>query len=135
MEQLGTEVSNTMLFFELWWKGIDDPDAQRLLSASGDNAYYLEAVRRFMPHTRSEAEEKAINLKNVNGVNALVNLYDMITNRFSFEFEVDDQGRQASTWHRPSSGREVLKCCAAWSTTWQFCDVVAPLEPLASSNQ
>jgi oligoendopeptidase F len=94
MEQLGTEVRNRMLFFELWWKGLENAAAQRLLAASGDYAYYLKTLRRFKPYTLSESEEKIINVKDVNGVDALVNLYDMITNHFSFELEVDGERRE-----------------------------------------
>jgi len=67
MEQLATEVQNRLLFFELWWKGLDEDAAQRLLAESGDYAYYLKTLRRFKPYTLSESEEKIINLKDVNG--------------------------------------------------------------------
>jgi oligoendopeptidase F len=94
MEQLATEVQNRLLFFELWWKGLEEEAAERLLAESGDYAYYLETLRRFKPHTLSESEETIINLKDVNGVNALVNLYEMITNRFTFELEVEGERKE-----------------------------------------
>ncbi|MFW6135677.1 MAG: hypothetical protein ACOC7N_02520 [Chloroflexota bacterium] len=108
MEQLGTEIQNRLLFFELWWKGLEEEAAQRLLVESGDYAYYLRTLRRFRPHTLSESEEKIINLKDVNGVDALVNLYEMITNRFTFELEVDGEKKEMtraelSTYFRDSS--------------------------------
>lgn len=96
MEQLATDVQNRLLFFELWWKELEEEPAQRLLSDSGDYAYYLETLRRFKPHTLSEAEERIINLKDVNGVDALVNLYEMITNRFTFEVEEDGELKEMS---------------------------------------
>jgi oligoendopeptidase F len=91
MEQLLTDLQNRTLFFTLWWKGLDDGPAERLLAASGDTAYYLESLRRFKPHTLSEPEEKVINLKNVNGPEALVTVYEMITNAFTFEVEIDGE--------------------------------------------
>ncbi|OQY21097.1 MAG: oligoendopeptidase F [Anaerolineaceae bacterium 4572_32.2] len=94
MEQLAAEMKNRMLFFSLWWKELDERVAQRLLAASGDYAYYLESQRRFKPYTLSEPEEKIINLKDVNGVSALVNLYEMITNRFSFNLEIDGEVKE-----------------------------------------
>ena len=94
MEQLAAEVKNRLLFFSLWWKELDEEPVQRLLAASGDYAYYLESLRRFKPYTLSEPEEKIINLKDVNGASALVNLYQMITNRFSFELEVDGEVKE-----------------------------------------
>jgi len=66
MDKLLTDVQNRVLFFELWWKGLDDKAAKRLLAASGDTAYYLESLRRFKPHTLTEPEEKIVNLKDVN---------------------------------------------------------------------
>ncbi len=88
IDQLSAELQNRVLFFSLWWKGLDDEDASRLLADSGDCAYYLESLRRFKPYTLSEPEEKVINIKDVNGSNALMNLYDVITNRFTFRLEV-----------------------------------------------
>ena len=91
MEHLLTDVQNRTLFFSLWWKGLDEEAAGRLLPAGGDNAYYLESLRRFKPHTLSEPEEKVINLKDVNGVHGLVTVYEMITNAFTFQVEIEGQ--------------------------------------------
>ncbi len=94
MEKLLTDVRNRTLFFELWWKGLDDEAADRLLPASGDNGYYLQSLRRFKPHTLTEAEEKVINLKDVNGVEALVTVYDMITSDYLFKVEIDGEVKE-----------------------------------------
>lgn len=94
MEQLFTEIENRLLFFSLWWKEIDDQEAEPLLQVSGDRRYFLESLRRFKPHTLTEAEEKVINIKDVNGVRALNTLYDMITNRYVFKLEVDGEERE-----------------------------------------
>jgi len=84
-------VQNRLLFFELWWKDLEDTAARRLVEASGDDAYYLETQRRFRPHTLSEPEEKVINIKDVNGANALNTVYSMITNGFTYQLEVDGE--------------------------------------------
>ena len=94
IEQLATEIQNRLLFFSLWWKALDEEPAQRLMAVSGDYAYYLESLRRFKPYTLSEPEERVINLKDVNGPNALVRLYQMITNRFTFTLEVNGEKKQ-----------------------------------------
>jgi oligoendopeptidase F len=91
MEQLYTEVQNRLLFFDLWWKALDDAPAERLMAVSGDWRYFLESLRRFKPHTLTEPEEKVINLKNVNGPDAMVNLYDMMTNKYVFKLEVEGE--------------------------------------------
>ncbi len=94
IQQFMAEMENRMLFFSLWWKSLDDADAQRLMDASGDYRYYLEEIRHFKPHTLSEGEEKVVNLKNVTGSNALVTLYDAITNRYVFTLEVDGKKQE-----------------------------------------
>jgi oligoendopeptidase F len=94
IEQLLTDVQNRLLFFTLWWKGLDKEPAERLMAVSDDRRYYLESLRRFKPHTLSEAEEKIINLKDINGVDALNTLYDMMTNKYVFELEVEGETRQ-----------------------------------------
>jgi oligoendopeptidase F len=94
IDQFAAEMQNRTLFFSLWWKEVDDGNAQRLMDSSGDYRYYLEQIRHFKPHTLSEAEEKIVNLKNVTGVNALNTLYDSITNRYTFRLEVDGKVRE-----------------------------------------
>ena len=87
------EARNRTLFFELWWKGLDGENAARLIECSGDARYYLETLRRFAPFTLSESEEKVINVKDVYGARGLETLYDMITNAFTFEIEIDGEMR------------------------------------------
>ncbi|HSR30626.1 MAG TPA: oligoendopeptidase F, partial [Anaerolineae bacterium] len=91
MEKLLTGMQNRTLFFDLWWKGLEDEAAEPLLAASGDNRYYLESLRRFKPHTLSEPEEKIINLKDVNGVDALLTVYEMITTGYTFKVEIEGE--------------------------------------------
>ncbi len=94
MDELFTDVQNRLLFFSLWWKALDDEPAGQLLDTSGDRRYFLESLRRFKPHTLSEPEEKVVNIKDVNGVNALTTLYDMITNKYLFRLEVDGEEKE-----------------------------------------
>ncbi len=86
-------VENRMTFFDMWFKDLSDDAAQRLIAASGERRYFLESWRRLKPFTLSEPEERVITLKDVNGVDALVTLYDVITNAFTFTMEVDGERR------------------------------------------
>ena len=95
--QFLAEVENRTLFFSLWWKELDGDNAKRLLDASGGYRYYLEAMRLYKPHTLSEAEEKIVNIKNVTGSNALVNLYDSITNRYAFKMKVNGKEKEMTS--------------------------------------
>ncbi|NIS79043.1 MAG: oligoendopeptidase F [Anaerolineales bacterium] len=90
-QQLSAQADNRTLFFKLWWKSLETEHAERLMDASGDYRYWLEALRLQKPYTLTEPEEKIINLKDVNGVHALVTLYESITNRYSFKLEVDGE--------------------------------------------
>lgn len=94
MEQQLTDLNNRILFFRLWWRSLDDDTAQRLLADTGDARYSFEQDRLFKDYTLSEAEEQIINIKDVNGVNALTTLYDMITNKFVFNLDVDGETKQ-----------------------------------------
>jgi oligoendopeptidase F len=94
VDQFYAEMSNRTLFFTLWWKDLPDAAAERLMATAGDIRYFLEEMRHFKPHTLSEAEEKIVNLKNVTGSSALVNLYDSITNRYVFKLTVDGEERE-----------------------------------------
>jgi oligoendopeptidase F len=91
VEQALTDVSNRALFFDLWFKDLPDEIAKNLIRQSGDLRYFLEAMRQFKPFTLSEPEEQTINLKDVNGIDAMVNLYEMITNKFAFLLEIDGE--------------------------------------------
>ncbi|MCY3773870.1 MAG: M3 family metallopeptidase, partial [Gemmatimonadetes bacterium] len=97
MTQLHAEIGNRMLFFELWWKGLDDEEAEALLPDAGayaDFRHYLLDMRLTKPHMLEESSERIINLKNTNGPSALTTIYSMLTNRLEFELEVDGELKQ-----------------------------------------
>lgn len=94
MEQLAAQVANRALFFSLWWKDLDDANAERLLRNAGDYTYFLQTERMFKPHTLSEREEQVINLKDVNGIGGLVTVYDMLTNKYEFTLTVDGETKK-----------------------------------------
>lgn len=91
VQQFFAHMQNRTLFFSLWWKELDDENAARLMKNAGEYEYWLREMRNFKPYTLTEAEEKVINIKDVTGANALTTLYETITNRFQFEFEVDGE--------------------------------------------
>lgn len=94
VDQLFATLQNRTLFFGLWWKELEDSAAERLMAGSGDYRYWLEEMRHFKPHTLSEPEEKIINIKDATGTKALNNLYEAITNRYTFKIEVDGKGEE-----------------------------------------
>lgn len=94
VQQLVADITNRTLFFSLWWKALDAENAERLLAVSGDCRYHLESLRLFTPHTLSEAVEQVINIKDVNGIQTLVTLYDMMTTRFTYRLMVDGEVKE-----------------------------------------
>ncbi|MDX9952510.1 MAG: M3 family oligoendopeptidase [Anaerolineae bacterium] len=94
VQQMVADITNRTLFFSLWWKALDAEVADRLLAVSGDCRYHLESLRLFTPHTLSEPEERVINIKDVNGVEALTTLYDMITTRFTYQLTIEGESKE-----------------------------------------
>lgn len=89
VEERLTSLSNRLLFFDLWWQGVDQDNARRLMAGTGSLRYHLETIRRYQPHTLSEPEEKIIHIKNITGRSAVNQLYDIVTNGFTFTLRVN----------------------------------------------
>lgn len=94
IEQTMAELQNRTLFFSLWWKALDDAQAERLLKNSGQYEHYLRQIRNFKPYTLAENEEKIINLKDVTGAKAIQTLYSSITNRYVFKVTTDGETKE-----------------------------------------
>lgn len=84
---MGAEVGNQTMFFGLWWMGLPKEKAQALLPKNPEYRHTLLEMRKFSPHMLSEKEEQLANLKDTTGEEALVKLYDIITNEFTFPWE------------------------------------------------
>ena len=94
IEQVLTDVQNRVLFFSLWWKQLDDESADALLpegSEHADGRHFLQNLRRLRPFTLEEHSEQLINLKDADGMDAVLTLYSMLTNRLEFQLEVDGE--------------------------------------------
>ena len=92
MSKLGSEISNRILFFDLWWKTqVDDKNAQRLMKGIGELEQYLSHKRLFAKYSLSEPEERIINTLDVTGISALVKLYDKITNAYEYKMKVGNK--------------------------------------------
>ena len=89
MSKLGSDISNKILFFDLWWKTqIDDKNAKRLMKDTGELQEYLSHKRLFAKYSLTEPEERIINTLDVTGASALVKLYDKITNAFEYKMKI-----------------------------------------------
>jgi oligoendopeptidase F len=98
VRQTITALFNRILFWSLWWKGLEDAEAEALLPRgqdvrSADYRHYLLDLRRFRPYTLDERSEQIINVKDDNGISAVVTIYSMLTNRLEFQLESDGEIR------------------------------------------
>ncbi len=96
MQQVLTEIQNRTLFFDLWWKELDDAQAEVLLPQGAENAdfrFYLQDLRRTKPYTLDEKSEQLVNTKDGNGIEAVLTLYSMLTNRLEFTIKVDGENK------------------------------------------
>jgi oligoendopeptidase F len=94
MQQTLTQVQNRTLFFDLWWKSLDDDEAAALMPSAGaypDYRHHLTDMRRTKPFTLNEEIEQVINTKDANGIDAVMTLYEMLTSRFEFALVVDGE--------------------------------------------
>ncbi len=91
MEKLASNISNRLLFFDLWFKkGIDDEKANQLINAVPEvYREYLRYKRLLAKHTLTEPEEKVINTLTVTGLRALIKVYDKITTDVEFSMKIN----------------------------------------------
>jgi oligoendopeptidase F len=93
-EEINTDAANRILFFELWWKGLDGKTHQRLLKSSGSYSYFLERMLKAKPFTLKEEVEQAINLKDSTGRSALLQLYHQIRDSFTYEVKIGGEEKK-----------------------------------------
>jgi oligoendopeptidase F len=87
-EDLKAEVDNMVLFFRLWWVGLDDSRAAALTPDNQDYRNLLRYWRKLKPHVLGERVEQAVNLKNVTGFLGWTHHYDRFTSGFTFTVKV-----------------------------------------------
>ncbi|MFZ0253714.1 MAG: M3 family oligoendopeptidase [Nitrososphaeraceae archaeon] len=97
-EQLGSQISNQILFFDLWFKKeLGNDNAQRLIDGiSTVYGEYLRHKRLVAKYSLNESEEKIINTLEVTGPSALVKIYDRMTNNFEYTF-IKKRGNKKTT--------------------------------------
>jgi oligoendopeptidase F len=94
VQERGTEIETTLLFFELEWAALTDEQADRLLSDERLTfcAHYLRTARRYRDHLLSEPEEKILAEKGVTGSSAWSRLFDELTSAIEVRLPPDGPG-------------------------------------------
>ncbi|MDG6923565.1 MAG: oligoendopeptidase F, partial [Nitrososphaerota archaeon] len=84
-EEINADSANRTLFFELWWKSLPTKKSDELIPASRKYSYFLRRLIQTKPYTLSESVEQAINLKDITGRKALLQIYHQIRDSFTYD--------------------------------------------------
>jgi oligoendopeptidase F len=89
VQERGTQIETTLLFFDLEWAALDDDKADALLATDGlDSArHHLRTMRRYRPHLLSEPEEKILAEKSVTGRDAWSRLFSEVTSAIKVDLD------------------------------------------------
>ncbi|MGN6350695.1 MAG: M3 family oligoendopeptidase [Candidatus Nitrosocosmicus sp.] len=95
MNIYATEISNRLLFFDLWFKKeLDDTNANRLIkeipTVYREHFKHERSLSRF---TLKESEEQIINILDTTGIDALIKIYDRMSNGFEYEY-IEKKGKR-----------------------------------------
>lgn len=94
--EVATEIGNLLVFFSLELIGLEDQQAAAFLAVPemAEYRHYLEALRRFKPHTLSEREEQLLNQKQLTSSSAFEQLYEELTGSLRFKFTMDGEEKE-----------------------------------------
>ncbi len=106
-----TALRHEILFFDLEVIAIPEDRFEKLLADPllSEYRHYLQHVRVFKPHTLSEKEEQLINLKDLTGKNAFVQLFEELTASFRYRLDLEGEVRDytgeelLAMLHRPEA--------------------------------
>ncbi len=103
IKEEGVNIEKRLVFFELEWQKVEDERANRLLASQeiSDYRHYLQLIRRFTPHTLTEAEEKILIEISPVGRSSWVTLFEKIMTSLSFGDEKKTQEEILSLLYHP----------------------------------
>ena len=98
VQERGTEIRNTLLFFELEWLAAEAPHAEALLREPilARRRHFLTGLRRYRDHVLSEPEERVLAQAHNTGSAAWSRLFDQIMADLRFEVSIGDEVRELS---------------------------------------
>lgn len=109
VREVGTQIRQTLLFFELEWVQLEDGQAEKLLESKAITPYrhYLECERLTKPHVLGEPEEKVLAEKALTGYQAWNRFFDEIVGSVRFFFEDQELTQQEILAKLYSADRQV----------------------------
>ncbi len=83
------EISKSMLFFGIEWKGLSEKKAQTILQQINNPVYahYLSYKRQFAPYTLKEDIEEVILEKDITGSSSWSRLFTQLTSTLQYEYK------------------------------------------------
>ena len=114
VQERGTEIETTLLFFHLEWAKLSDEQVDELLAFEGlDKArHYLRSARRYRDYLLSEPEEKILSEKSVTGAAAWERLFGELTSALEIDLDGETVGIEQALSHLHNPDRQVRKRAA-----------------------
>ena len=85
ISDFSTKKMNETIFFNLWFKDLNEASAKKYIEAANVDKYYFKRLREFKKYILTEKEERIIGLKDLSGIDSVVKAYEIITNSFEFD--------------------------------------------------
>lgn len=94
--ELGSRLSQQLLFFDLELMNLDDAPFQALCSLpqAAPYVHFLNGIRKFRPYTLKENEERLLTRKNLTGVSAFTRLFDELSASLRYSMELEGEVRE-----------------------------------------
>jgi oligoendopeptidase F len=94
----GSEIRNTLVFFELEWIAVDDAGSAALLESPtlARRRHLLTTLRRYRPHRLSEPEEKLLEETANTGPRAFMRFFDETLGALRFRYDGPDGSTEKS---------------------------------------
>ena len=109
--ELGSKLSQLMVFFRVEWLALDENEAQKLINdpVLAEYTHYLESSRSYKPYSLSEGQEQILSAKSVTGQSAWIRYFDETLGSATFRYAGKDKSEQEvlSLLHDPK--REVRR--------------------------
>lgn len=107
--ELGSEVSQILVFFDVEWLKLDDAAADRIIRSEALQPYrhYLVTSRRYKEHTLEEGQEQVMSAKSVTGRTAWVRFFDELMGRSRYSLDEEELTQQEVLNRLHSSDRDL----------------------------
>jgi oligoendopeptidase F len=94
--ELGSRLSQQLLFFDLELMNLDDAAFQALcvLPEAADYVHFLTGIRKFRPYTLKENEERLLTRKDLTGTSAFTRLFDELSASLRYSMELEGETRE-----------------------------------------